>query len=222
MKKPVWIIIVSSLLTLIIMVSFSKPFEGNAKVLYKKLMYQKEPYIEGDIIFQSGESRQCKAVKLATHSDYSHVGIITIQDGNTYVLEAIEPVCITPLSDWMKRGTGGHYTVMRLKERNTYIEANEIKGAQAIGKGMLGKHYDPYFGWDDDVLYCSELVWKIYKRGFDVELCTPRKMKDFDLSSQEVKSIMQHRYGNNPPLEEEVVAPSDLSASPLLYVVDKE
>lgn len=179
-------------------------------------------YMEGDIIFQSSESMQCKAVKLATHSEYSHVGMITLQTGKPCVLEAIEPVRITPLKKWIERGTGEHYTVMRLKDRNKYIQPEEIPVAEAIGKNMIGLHYDPYFGWEDDKLYCSELVWKVYKRGFDVELCTPRKMKDFDLTSPEVKEIMQQRYGDNPPLEEQVVAPSDLSDSPLLYVLKKE
>ena len=177
-------------------------------------------YLEGDIIFQSSNSAQCKAIKLATHSEFSHVGMITIQNGQPYVLEAIEPVCITALSSWIARGNGSHYTVMRLKKRDSLILSNEIPTAQSIGKKMVGTHYDLYFGWTDDRLYCSELVWKVYKRGFDVELCPLRKMKEFDLSSPEVKAIMKQRYGSNPPLEEQVVAPSDLSNSKLLYIVE--
>jgi uncharacterized protein YycO len=179
-------------------------------------------YLEGDIIFQSSQSNQCKAVKLATHSEYSHVGMITYIKGKPFVLEAVEPVCITELASWIARGTGGHYTVMRLKNRDTEIVDAEIPVAQSLAKKMLGTHYDLYFNWSDDQLYCSELVWKIYKRGYGVELCPLRKMKDFDLTSPEVKSIMKQRYGNNPPLEEDVVAPSDLSNSALLYEVDKK
>jgi len=179
-------------------------------------------YLEGDIIFQSSNSAQCKAIKLATHSEFSHVGMITIQNGQPYVLEAIEPVCITPLNSWITRGTGSHYTVMRLKKRDSLILPNEIPLAKSIGEKMVGTHYDLYFGWTDDRLYCSELVWKVYKRGFDVELCPLRKMKEFDLSSPEVKAIMKQRYGSNPPLEEQVVALSDLSNSELLYTVEEK
>lgn len=179
-------------------------------------------YLEGDIIFQSSQSNQCKAVKLATHSEYSHVGIITFVNNKPHVLEAVEPVRLTELDVWKAQGTGGHYTVMRLKNRNTDIQDTEVPVAQALGKKMLGTHYDLYFNWSDEQLYCSELVWKIYQRGYGVELCALKKMKDFDLTSPEVKAIMKQRYGNNPPLEEEVVAPSDLSNSTLLYEVEKK
>ncbi len=179
-------------------------------------------YLEGDIIFQSSQSNQCKAVKLATHSEYSHVGMITFVDNKPYVLEAVEPVRLTDLDTWKSHGTGGHYTVMRLKNRSTEILDTEIPIAQALGKKMLGSHYDLYFNWSDDQLYCSELVWKIYQRGYKVELCPLKKMKEFDLTSPEVKAIMKQRYGNKPPLEEDVVAPSDLSNSTLLYEVEKK
>ena len=179
-------------------------------------------YLEGDIIFQSSQSNQCKAVKLATHSEYSHVGMITFVNSKPYVLEAVEPVRLTELETWKTHGTGGHYTVMRLKNRSAEIPDTEIPVAQALGRKMLGTHYDLYFNWSDEQLYCSELVWKIYQRGYGVELCPLRKMKDFDLTSPEVKTIMKQRYGNNPPLEEEVVAPSDLSESALLYEVEKK
>jgi hypothetical protein len=33
-------------------------------------------YENGDIIFQTSNSRQCEALKMATHSDVSHCGIL--------------------------------------------------------------------------------------------------------------------------------------------------
>lgn len=183
---------------------------------------EKIVYMEGDIIFQSGESDQCKAVKLATHSEYSHVGMITFIDQKPFVLEAVEPVRITPLATWKTHGIGGRYTVMRLKNRSAEIQDTEIDRAKDIANKMLGLHYDIYFNWGDDQLYCSELVWKIYQRGYGVELSPLKKMKDFDLTSPQVQAIMKQRYGKNPPLDEEVVAPSDLSDSELLYVVEKK
>lgn len=182
---------------------------------------QKGQFLEGDIIFQSMDSDQCKAVKLATHSKFSHVGIITLDKGKAFVLEAVEPVSITPIGEWIERGNNGFYTVMRLKERDKYFFTENISTAKKLGKEMVGKHYDIYFGWSDDQFYCSELVWKIYQRALGLELCPLKKMRDFDLSSPEVKAIMQQRYGKNPPLEEPVVAPSDLAESKLLYVVEK-
>ena len=197
----------------------------SANISGKKLIGQKNQstsnYLEGDIIFQSSQSNQCKAVKLATYSECSHVGMITFINGKPFVLEAVEPVRTTDLATWIAHGTAGHYTVMRLKNRDVEIVSSEIPIAQALAKKMLGIHYDIYFNWGDDQLYCSELVWKIYQRGYGVELCPLRKMKEFDLTSLEVKAIMKQRYGNSAPLDENVVAPSDLSNTSLLYEVEK-
>lgn len=212
------------LATIILLGGFSvNAFYSEKNEIHKKPTFTAaSSYLEGDIIFQSSQSNQCKAVKLATHSEYSHVGMITFVDNKPYVLEAVEPVRLTPLEAWIGYGTGGHYTVMRLKNRDTEILPAEFQTEKALAKKMLNTHYDLYFNWSDDQLYCSELVWKIYQRAFGVELCSLRKMKEFDLSSPEVKAIIKQRYGNNPPLEENVVAPSDLLHSSLLVEVEKK
>lgn len=51
----------------------------------------------GDIIFQISQSSQSKAIQLATHSDYSHTGMIVIREKKPYVFEAVGPVIYTPL-----------------------------------------------------------------------------------------------------------------------------
>jgi len=55
----------------------------------------------GDIIFQSSKSGQSLAVQLATHSRYSHVGMIIKHEGSLQVIEAVQPVMITPLKQWI-------------------------------------------------------------------------------------------------------------------------
>ncbi len=39
----------------------------------------------GDIIFQISRSSQSKAIQLATHSDYSHTGMLVIRNKKPYV-----------------------------------------------------------------------------------------------------------------------------------------
>jgi hypothetical protein len=41
------------------------------------------------------------------------MGIIYKQAGKYFVFEAIQPVKLTPLNDWIKRGKDGHYVVKR-------------------------------------------------------------------------------------------------------------
>jgi hypothetical protein len=87
------------------------------------------------------------------------------------------------------------------------------------GKQFLGKEYDAYFEWTDNRIYCSELVWKIYKNGAGIELSKLKQLKDFNLNDERVQKILKERYGNEVPLEEKVVAPSDLVDSDLLKTV---
>ena len=66
---------------------------------------------DGDIIFQTSRSEQNFAIQKATHSQYSHMGIVFFRNGSFHVYEAINTVQYTPLRKWVDRGEGGHYVV---------------------------------------------------------------------------------------------------------------
>ncbi len=173
----------------------------------------------GDIIFQTSESEQCEAVRIATNSKFSHCGIIFIENGKTYVYEAVQPVRITPFENWITHGKGTKYVVKRLKKSESQLTEAQLSAMKNYGSSMLNKNYDIYFGWSDSEIYCSELVWKIYKNGANIELCNTKELKDFNLSSPIVQRIMYQRYGSQIPLQEKVVAPSQLHDSELLETV---
>lgn len=179
----------------------------------------KTDYKNGDIIFQSSTSRQCEAVKMATHSDISHCGLLFEENGKWYVLEAVEPVQVTTLSSFIHRGTGQHYSVKRLKSGYTLSEDTKMQMI-AKGKKWIGKHYDIYFNWGDSELYCSELVWKLYHDIAKLDLCKLRPLRDYDLKDNLVGEMMQERYGKNIPYQENMVAPSDIYQSNLLELVE--
>jgi uncharacterized protein YycO len=177
---------------------------------------------DGDIIFQSSTSGQSLAVQLATKSKYSHCGLIYKKGNETYVLEAVQPVKITPLAEWIKHGDGNHYLVKRLKNDETILTEAVSKRMQQEEDKLLNKDYDLLFDWSDDKIYCSELVWKVYKRGANVEVGKLQKLKEFDLSNPIVKQKLKERYGNHIPLEETVISPGNIFASELLErVVEK-
>ncbi|MBO9152907.1 YiiX family permuted papain-like enzyme [Chitinophaga sp. GCM10012297] len=172
---------------------------------------------EGDIIFQSNISPQCKAIELATHSRYSHCGILFKQDGRWMVFEAVQPVSIATFEEWTMRNNK-HYAVKRLKT-DSVITPEVISKMKEDGKQFLGKDYDSYFEWSDDRIYCSELVWKIYRSTTGIELGSPKPMREYDLSHPLVKSTMKERYGNNIPLDEKMVSPGVIYESPLLVTI---
>jgi hypothetical protein len=174
---------------------------------------------EGDMIFQTSQSKQCEAVRIATNSKFSHCGIVFIENGKKYVFEAVQPVKSTPLETWITHGKDNHFVVTRLKNASTLLSPENIQKMRSYAKVLNNKDYDLYFEWSDDKIYCSELVWKIYKNGAGIELCPLQKLKDFDLKDPLVQTILFERYGNKIPLEENVVAPSNLEQSKIVTTI---
>lgn len=175
---------------------------------------------DGDLIFQTSQSAQSQAIQVATKSKYSHCGIIYKQGDEYFVFEAIQPVQTTPLNQWITRGKDSHYVVKRLKNADKVLTSDNLKKMKSAGKKMLGKNYDLYFEWSNDRIYCSELIWKIYKEGTGIEIGNLEQLKDFDLSHPTVKAKLKERYGNNIPKNEKVISPSAMFNSELLYTVE--
>ncbi len=175
-------------------------------------------FLNGDIIFQSSNSGQSKAIQLATHSVYSHCGILFQENGEWMVYEAVQPVVKTPFESWIKRGDNAHYLVKRLKNRAD-LPSKQLDSVYSVCQSFLGKDYDIYFNWSDDEIYCSELVWKAYQRGAGIEIGKRDPLKNMDLSHPEVKRIMKQRYGNEVPYDEWMISPGAIFDSELLVTI---
>ena len=173
----------------------------------------------GDIIFQISKSRQSIAIQKATQSKYSHMGIIYIIKDKKYVFEAVSTVKITPFEDWVNHGENHHYVIKRLKNSEKILTPKNLMKMKKIGEKYKGKRYDIYFEWSDETIYCSELVWKIYKEALGIEIGELRKLESFDLSAPIVKKIMNERYKGKIPLNEEVISPADMFNSDILKTI---
>ncbi|TGL56948.1 YiiX family permuted papain-like enzyme [Leptospira jelokensis] len=174
---------------------------------------------EGDIIFHESKSEQATAIKLATKSRYTHVGIIFKYGNEFKVLEAIEPVKITDLDSFIKRGTNKHYVIKRIHHANQILKPEIIHQMKEYGNTLLGKHYDLYFEWSENRIYCTELVWKLYEKFTGLKLGELKTLKEFDLSSKPVQRLMKKRYGNKIPYSEPVISPVDMFDSKELKTV---
>jgi uncharacterized protein YycO len=182
--------------------------------------FDNNAFQNGDIIFQTSRSSQSKAIQLATRSKYSHCGIIFKQGDNFYVYEAVEPVKQTKLKEWINNGKGQHYVVKRLKNADDILTNEVLMKMKKIGISFKGKNYDRFFEWSDDKIYCSELIWKIYKRATGIEIGNLQKLSSFDLNNKIVKEQLKNRYGNNIPINEFVISPEAIFNSDQLITVN--
>lgn len=177
---------------------------------------------QGDIIFQTSLSDQSKAIQLATHSEYSHCGIIDKEGAKYYVVEAVQPVKKTPLVKWIDRGEKKQFVVKRLKDAQNILTPEALSKMHQIENTFLGKDYDKYFNWTDEQIYCSELVWKVYKSATGLEVGKLQTFKDLDLSSDIVEQKLHERYGDTVPLNDTVISPGSIFNSELLVTVNTE
>jgi hypothetical protein len=175
---------------------------------------QTSPYKDGDIIFQTTGGQTALAIQMATHSKYSHCGVLFFENNEWMVYEAVQPVSKISLKAFNSRGAGA---IMRLTDKT--LSATDVSKLKTVFKTYEGKNYDLAFNWSDDRLYCSELVYKLYNKGLAIELCKPRKLKDFDLNNPLVKQKLNEKYNGKIPLEEPMVSPEDIYSSALLTPV---
>ncbi len=219
-KSKIIFAIVTFGLSFYFALSITKKIFNKTKIAENKIENQTFDKIQdGDILFQTSQSAQCEAIRIATNSKFSHCGIIFIMNGKKMVFEAVQPVKLTPIENWIMQGKNNKYIVKRLKKAKFFLTDSTLQKMKDYGHNFLNKNYDGYFNWSDEQIYCSELVWKIYKNATNIELCNLVKLKSFNLNNEKVKAILNQRYGKNIPLEEDVVAPSQIIDSEILETV---
>jgi uncharacterized protein YycO len=174
---------------------------------------------DGDVIFHTSRSSQSLAIQRATGSQYSHMGLVVHRNGKPFVFEAVSTVRLTPLDQWIARGTGRHFVVKRLRNAESVLTPAALEKLRAEARRFAGRPYDLTFGWADDRIYCSELVWKAYDRALGIQIGGLQEVRDFNLSDPAVRAKMRERYGNNIPLDEPVISPVAMFQSSLLVTV---
>ena len=136
----------------------------------------------GDVVLQASTSERSALIRRASRSPYSHVGLVEVAKDGVFVLEAIQPVSRTPLARWAERGEGGWVTVLRPRG----LDGAARNRVVAAAKKELGKPYDGRYRWDDERLYCSELVVKAFARGASLSVGKQEVVKTLALSDEEL------------------------------------
>jgi hypothetical protein len=163
---------------------------------------------EGDVIFHTSQSSQSPLIQVGTRSHITHCGIVVMKDGKPYVLETLKTLVLTPLDKFIVRGKDGKYWLKRSDKEDIKIDYAHY----------LGKSYDFAFSFDNDIYYCSELVYDIYKRQLGIELCTPKQIGDYlILGTDKLDKIEEAMQRRGITKEQYAVAPVDIFESKHLH-----
>jgi hypothetical protein len=147
------------------------------------------------------------------------MGVIFIDEGELFVYEAVGPVKRTPFKEWIQRGVGGRFIVKRLSEADKLLTDDAIAKLRAAVEIYVGRPYDLFFEWSNDRIYCSELVWKMYKSALGIEIGTLQTFNDFNLSDPAVVKKLEERFPNGVPGDEVVISPASMFESEELVTV---
>ena len=152
----------------------------------------------GDIVFIESQSSQSPYIKLGTMSKWTHCGVVVDSPDGLKVLEASKTVRLTPFNSFIGRAKNDNWCIKRPKQ--------QLKAPVSYHK-YVGQQYDLEFKFDNVKMYCSELVWLVYKDQ-GIELCKPRKVSSFLMTRiPKVKKLMEKR---NIRMDQKAVAPIDL------------
>lgn len=174
------------------------------------------PLLDGDVIFQESRSAQSVAIKQASGSRYTHMGMVFgAGTDEVYVLEAVQPVRRTPLRKWIARGHDGHFVVMRLRDA-ALMDVDALKRA---AEAFIGRDYDLTFDWSDERMYCSEIVWKAHERALHVRLGEPQPWRALNINAAAANQLANKRLGHAPDPDALVITPVRIMQSPLLQQV---
>ena len=175
----------------------------------------------GDVLFQVSTGPLMLPLQSATASRWTHCGVVwTKKNGDVIVVEANSGVEMTPINDWIASGENGKYLHMRIKNGSGSLTKEQEDAMFNRMKSMKGKPYDTKYMWSDEKYYCSELVWKVYQAA-GIELCSPKKIKEYELGSAEVIAAMEKKWGSKIPMEEPAVSPGLIADSPLLVKINE-
>lgn len=165
----------------------------------------------GDVVFQSlPKGPLVETIEGVTKSPWSHCGILVRREGRWMVAEAIGQVRYTPLYLWVVRGRRAKVESYRLVDRPAELEAKLEEGIAP----MLGRPYDYRYAPEDDEIYCSELVQKVYDRAFGIKIGEWERLGD--LNWQPHEQFIRETENGKLPLDRLMVSPVALTRSPLM------
>ncbi len=186
----------------------------------------------GDLLFSVGNdnSELLGAIQNTTGQDkeipFSHVAIVSIENGKEYVIEATDPegVIKIPLEDFFKKtatlNNGHAIAVGRVKKEFEYTIEDAIKNAEK----HLGKGYDYAYSETNDEFYCSELVRFAFLDSLGKPIFEPLAMSFKDPATGEIDSYwVKHfeKLGKPVPDGEPGTNPADMAQAPVIEIVHK-
>lgn len=147
----------------------------------------------GDLIFQESLSPQATAIRVATGSRYTHMGIVRQTEDGLHVIEAARTVSETPLEEFIARGARQDYAIYRV----TGLTSENAAVVAAAARDYYQRPYDIFFRLDPEAIYCSELPFYAFQAA-GITLGRVERLGDLAIDTPEGRAIFLARWQDHP------------------------
>lgn len=153
---------------IIVYIDFSKNKEREDRIAMNNKMDKADfqHLRTGDLLFQKVNKND----SLISDSTYNNIGIAFIDDDNFALLETKDQVQYVSIRRWVENGNNNHYVTKRLQNADSFLTSSGIQDLRREARNNIMKKHDYSTDWSDDKMYNAELIWKMYKRSFNIEL----------------------------------------------------
>lgn len=187
------------------------------------------PLQDGDLVFQTLKSPQTLGVMAATHSLFTHVGLVHVQEEKYYVLDSAGSVGYSPLERWIENGQNEKFAVYRYKT----LTSEEREKLFAHVEPYLNAPYDTLFVFGNKALYCSELPYLLFE-SIDKPIGAVEHLSDLEVDNPQTQHLMKQVWQQHPHcqatgetfescypkiLRQEIVTPGSLARDTHMEVI---
>ena len=189
----IFLLLISAVSILLSIANFV--INGNDNIDYK---IDTSKLKNGDLVLRCGRSAESYAVYLADHnSEFTHIGIIAIQNNTAYVIHAVphkrKTVKKEKLSTFLNKKNASQFAVYR-SNYPTLILQNVVDAAEEFYVQKI--EFDSSYNLNNSSkLYCTELVLKAFEKG-GLYLNLQTKKVDILINSYQI--LFPSEFTKNP------------------------
>lgn len=192
--------------------------------------FSKLPQLQsGDLIFQTSVSAHTLPIIVATLSPYTHAGIVHNDNGKYSVIHAGGEVLEETLAEFVTRGIGEHFFILR----NAALTEAQRAAIVTESQRYIGRKYDRMFYAKNEEIYCSELIHLAYGAQ-NVAVGKVEYFRDLYMNNGAVRDLFEKRWKSHPAcqspdmnydacwnvvLNEEIITPASIASDSKLTLV---
>ncbi len=173
---------------------------------------------DGDVVFITLPTQPSNVVMPLGKTNYNCMGVIFIENDKPVVYYTSSSLQKCDLAHFLKQSENGRYTIKRVSD--TSLLSDEVVATMRVYASVkLGMPYDTKVSWQDEALYNTEFVWKLYKSCVGLPLCQPKAMKQLKTRQATLVEAMVQQMGEQV-LNEKIVIIGDIYKSDALMDID--